>query len=408
MTSRLVISALPGETRAAWLEDDTLVDLVVQRADRPSQLGDIHHGRVAKVDKGLDAAFVEIGRDRPGLLPLSEAPGRRLSEGDAVVVKVLREAAPGKGPRLSGRIIDPPPGLDEMAGRTPPPALLIKGDDPLQRLLAAGRLPDEIVIDDPEAFAATKADLAGRAPAAIERLRLDLDPAPLFERAGIEAEVDALLEPRVALPSGGYLLIEPVRTLTAVDVNSGGHNERGGRGSGEDQALGVNLEAAAEIPRQLRLRALSGLVVVDFLALRDRAARKQVEATLRNGLKRDPEPARVFPMAASGLVEVTRRRGRPALFEVLTEPCGIGGTGRVKDPVTLAFEALRAVRREAAARPGAEVTVEAATAVVAALEEGPAAAARRALEESLGRAIGLTEVPRSPGKSAEIVLGSAR
>ncbi len=401
MTSRLVISALPGETRAAWLEDDALVDFVIQRADRPSQLGDIHHGRVAKVDKGLDAAFVEIGRDRPGLLPLSEAPGRRLSEGDAVVVKVLREAAPGKGPRLSGRIIDAPPGLDEMAGRAPPPALLIKGDDPLQRLLAAGRLPDVILIDDPQAFAATKADLAGRAPAAIDRLRFDLDPAPLFERAGIEAEVEALLEPRVALPSGGHLLIEPVRTLTAVDVNSGGHD---GRGSGEDRALGVNLEAAAEIPRQLRLRALSGLVVVDFLELRDRAARKQVEAALRSGLKRDPEPARVFPMAASGLVEVTRRRGRPALFEVLTEPCGIGGTGRVKDPVTLAFEALRAVRREAAALPGAGVTVEAATAVVAALDEGPAAAARRALEERLGRAIGLTEVPRSPGDSAEIVL----
>jgi Ribonuclease G/E len=127
-------------------------------------------------------------------------------------------------------------------------------------------------------------------------------------------------------------------------------------------------------------------------------------AALRAGLKDDPEPARVLAMAPSGLVEVTRRRGRPALHELLTGPCGIGGGGRVKDPAALAFEALRAVRREAAARPGAAVTLSAAPAVIAALRDGPAAAARQALEERLGRPLSLVNEAAAPGEPAEIVL----
>ncbi len=390
MNGRLLISALPGETRAAWLEDERLSDLVVQRADRPSQLGSLYHGRVTKVDKQLDAAFVELGLERAGLLPLSEAPGRRLGEGDGVIVKVLREAAAGKGPRLSARIIDPPPDLEARAREARPPALLSDGNDPLGRLLAAGQSLDEIVVDDPAAFARVKAQLGDIPP---ERLRLDLEAVPLFERAGIEVEIEALLEPRVALPGGGHMLIEPVTTLTAIDVNSGAAAAR---------ALAVDLEAAAEIPRQLRLRALSGLVVVDFLALEDGEDRRKVVAALRRGLKQDPEPGRVFAMAPSGLVELTRRRGRPPLHELMTEPCGLGGLGRVKDPVTLAFEALRAVRREAAAQPAAPVILRAAAAVVEALANGPAAAARAALEERLGREVSLVSHEIPPGESAQV------
>ena len=399
MSRRLVISALPGETRAALLEDGRLAEITIRRDDRPSHLGSLYHGRVAKVDKALDAAFVELGLERHGLLPLSEAPGRRLSEGDAVVVRVLREAAGGKGLRLSARIIDPPPDLEQRARDSRPPALLARGDDPLERLLAAGAPPDEIVVDDAALHGEIAARL-GRGEAARGRLGLDLEPRPLFEREGLEAEIEALLEPRVALPSGGHLLIEPVRTLTAIDVNSGRHD---GRGAAADQALAVNLEAAAEIPRQLRLRAISGLIVVDFLALEQERARRQVAAALRDHLKGNAEPSRVFPMAPSGLLEMTRRRGRPALHELLTAPCGIGGGGRVKDPATIAFEALRAVRAEAAARPGARITLRGDRAVISALEAGPAAAARQALEARLGRSLTLEAVTRPPGAAVEIV-----
>ncbi len=396
MSRRLLISAAPGETRAAWMEDGRLADLVVQRDDRPSRLGDIYHGRVAKVDKSLDAAFVELGLSRAGFLPLAEAPKRRLSEGDAVVVRVLREAAEPKGVRVTARIHNPPPGLEQAARDAKPPALLVRGDDPIERVLAARRAPDEIVIDDPVAFAETKRRLTGRVEERTCRVKLDLEPAPLFEREGVEAEIETLLRPRVALPSGGFLLIEPVTTLTAIDVNSGGH------GPMSQQALAVNLEAAAEIPHQLRLRALSGLIVIDFLTLEESGFRKRVVTALLGGLKRDPEPTRVFPMAESGLVEMTRRRGRPALHELLTEACGIDGSGRLKDPVTLAFDALRAARREVAARPGAGLAIKAAPAVIAALQ-GPVATARLALEERLGRTLELVEARSRAGDPAEVL-----
>jgi Ribonuclease G/E len=400
MSRRLVISALPGETRAAWLEDGRLTDILIRRADRPSHLGDLYQGRVTKVDKALDAAFVELGLARPGLLPLSEAPRRRLSDGDAVVVRVLREAAGGKGLRLSARIMGPPPDLQQRARDSRPPTLLARGDDPLERMLAAGTPPDEIMVDDPATHAEIAARLGGGEDAR-GRLRLDLEPKPLFEREGLEAEIEALLAPRVALPSGGHLLIEPVRTLTAIDVNSGRHDSRGGA---NEQALAVNLKAVAEIARQLRLRALSGLIVVDFLALAEERARRKVAAALRTALKDDPEPARVFPMAPSGLLEMTRRRGRPALHELLTVPCGIGGGGRVKDPTTLAFEALRAARAEAAARPEAGIAITADPGVIAALESGAAAAARRVLEERLGRLLRLAAADVPPGEAARIVV----
>ncbi len=248
------------------------------------------------------------------------------------------------------------------------------------------------MIDDPATFRRAKARLAGR-PDLLERLSLDLAPESPFERHGVDDMIEALLEPRVRLPSGGYLLIEPVRTLSAVDVNSGR--------AGAARARAVNLEAAAEIPRQLRLRGLSGLIVIDFLALAGAAARRTVVQALRDGLRGDPQPTRVFAMRPSGLVEMTRRRARPALHEVLSEPCGIGGGGRTKDPVTRAYEAVRAAARAAGRNPGRTVTVVAEPRVLAALG-GPVAPARAAFEDRFGRPLRLRE--EAGGQRVDIVL----
>jgi len=125
------------------------------------------------------------------------------------------------------------------------------------------------------------------------------------------------------------------------------------------------------------------------VAPREAAARRRIVAALDDGLADDPQPHRVSPMRRSGLVEITRRRAGPALHEVLTEPCGLGGGGRVKSAATLAFAALRALRREAAANPGRQPALVAPPAVIRALTEGPAAAARAALEERLGLALSL-------------------
>ena len=401
MIRRLAISALPGETRAAWLVDGMVTDLVIDRADHPSCLGNLYHGRVAKVDKALDAAFVEIGEARPGLLPLSEGPGRKLSEGDFLAVRVLREAAPGKGLRLTARLHNPPAQLADWLRAKRPPALLLRGADPLSRLLAADPVPDEVLCDDPALFQALRAQLTAAESPVVERLQLDLQTPALFERLGIEAEIESLLQPVVPLPAGGHLLIEPVQTLTAIDVNSAGH---GAPGDAESQARAVNLEAAAAIPRQLRLRGLSGLIVVDFLQQRDAAARRAVVAALRKGLKDDPEPSRVLALSPSGLLEMTRRRGRPALHELLTVPCGLAGGGRCWDPVAQAFAALRAVLRENAAQPGRSLSLRVVPAVQAALER-EAAAARQAVAERLGRAIPLVPLPAPAAADFEIVVG---
>ena len=395
MTRRLLISALPGELRAAWLDGERLVDLVVQREAGAAVPGDLYLGRIAHLDKTLDAAFVDLGLARPGLLPRGEVPGRKLVEGEALTLRVTRAATGDKGVRLTARVADPPADLQDRIRGKKPPALLARGDDFIARALAKSPAPEDIVIDDPATFGKVKRLALALGPTEVT---LDLDPLPLFERAGVEAEIEALLGPRVELPSGGFLLVEPVTSLTAIDVNSGVHKARGGY---QRTAQEVNLEAAEEIPRQLRLRALGGLMVVDFLPVTDQGARRKVVERLRAGLAQDSEPCQVSAMSHSGLVEVTRRRSRPALHEILTAPCGLGGSGRVKTPATVAYEALRAVRREAATRPGARIAVQSSAPVINALKESPALGT---LEDRLGRALGLQVDPTLDDGDYQIVL----
>lgn len=400
MTDRLLISALPGELRAARLRDGILADLLIQHDGEPSVTGSIYLGRVARIDRGMSAAFVEIGLARPGVLPLSEAPAKSVSEGDRVPVRALREPGPDKGARLTAKLKNPPPDLDDLAARAEPPALLVPGQDPLGRLLTPESVPEEILVDDAawlrtlkDRLSAFGADDAGRA-------RLATTPGSLFADHDIEGQIEALLEPEVLLPSGGALLIEPVRTLVAIDVNAGRASERDPT---PGQALAVNLEAAAEIGRQLRLRALSGLIVIDFLALKAPGARQQVVKALRRALRDDPEPGRVFPMTPSGLVEMTRRRGAPALHEILTEPVGIGGTGRAKSAVTLAYEALRRVQMDSAGNPAGRPAIHAVPPVLEALGTAVAPAVS-VVERRIGRPIRLVPAPGLADKGFEVAL----
>ncbi len=404
---KLLVSAQPGELRAAWIDGGRLVDLVIQRDDHPSRLGEIRIGRVAALDRGLGAAFVELGLERAGFLPLSEAPGERLTEGAAVTVRVLRDATADKGPRLTARLIDPPPDLEQLVRDAKPPCRLLPGGDPLTRLLTAQSPPEEVLIDHAETYQSLRARAMSVRPDLAELLSLDHGAEPLFERAiltddgggeTVEGAIEALLEPRVALPSGGLLWIEPTHGMVAIDVDSARQD------AGDPQALArtVNLQAAAEIPRQLRLRALSGQIVIDFLELADIGERKRVVAALRDGMKGDREPGRVQGMAASGLVAMTRRRGAPALHEILTTPCGDGDSGRRKTAATLAFEALRTARQAAGQAPGAGLTLKAEPAVLAALD-GTASRARAELEDRLGRKLTLVPSEFSGARRYDVV-----
>ncbi|RDD62614.1 ribonuclease E/G [Ferruginivarius sediminum] len=385
MSARALVEARPGETRAAVLDTDgALLDVLVLRDDTPEVVGGQYLGRVTAFDPGLQAAFVDIGLARPALLPKRAAKGR-LNQGDSVVVEVVRAPAPDKGAKVTARIAEPPP-----AEGAPP--RLLRAADPLAELLERHD-PAEIVVDGIE----VRGRLQRRLPGLADRISGYAGAVPLFAAEGLDAELDALLDPEVPLPGGGLLRIEPVRTLTAIDVDAGAREARGGAGR---MALDLDMAAATEIARQIGLRALSGLIVIDFLELAEKSARQQVTDALKAAL---PD-ADVGSMRASGLVEMSRRRGRIPLHELLAEPCGRGGGGYVKTAMTVAFELLRDVCREAAANPGRAVSVVAAPSVVAALE-GAASEARAAAERTLGRPFACRADPARPRESYEILLG---
>ena len=144
-------------------------------------------------------------------------------------------------------------------------------------------------------------------------------------------DIDAALTARVGLPGGGFLYIEPTQALVAIDVNSGRHNADSSSGPSRqaETILAVNLEAAREIAHQIRLRNLSGLIIIDFVHMTLQDHRNRVIDTLRAAMALDPTFARIGGFSPLGLVEIARKRGRPPLHELLTDPCAVcHGRGR--------------------------------------------------------------------------------
>jgi ribonuclease G len=222
---------------------------------------------------------------------------------------------------------------------------------------------------------------------------------PLFAEYDIDDEIDRALSPRVALPSGGTIVIEQTEALTAVDVNSG-RFVGGSRLS--DTALRINLEAAAEIARQIRLRNLAGLIAIDFIHLDEDAAWEPVLNELGRALARDRTPTRLIGRTGAGLVEVTRRRRREPLSASLLAACSAcDGTGRRPSPETVAYDILRALPGAAKIPGPAGLTVHAAPSVIEALS----GAAREALDElvpRIGRPVTLRSVRDYPVGKFEI------
>lgn len=391
MAAELIISALPGEIRAALCCNDVLQDLVILRAGGPPQAGDCFLARVQRFDRGLDGAFVDLGLERPGLLPSREMTGAPPPEGTALAVRVLRAPGADKGARVSARNVGIAPA--RLEGLTPPARL--PGAVAVLPALVARARPQRLVCDDADLLR----QLKGAAEKAGAKPELYTASLPLFAAEGLEEELETLLTPRVELPGGGFLLIEPCRTLTAIDVNAGRSDARGGAAA---LAREVSLAAVPEIARQLRLRALSGLIVVDFLEMKKPEDRKAIAAALRQAVADDPEPCQVFGMSPSGLLEMTRRRGRLPLHELLCRPCGLAGSGREKTPETLAYEALRLAATEALGQVVTAITLRAAPAVAAALRS-EAAPALAAVERRLGRGIAVEADPLVAGY--ELVLG---
>ncbi|HZE22040.1 MAG TPA: ribonuclease E/G, partial [Desulfobaccales bacterium] len=191
-------------------------------------------------------------------------------------------------------------------------------------------------------------------------------PEPLFSHFGLEIDWGKILAPRVWLKSGGYLLLDPTEALTAIDVNTGRFV---GRDQLEETILQTNLEAAGEIARQLRLRNIGGLIVIDFIDLERAAHRDLVYQTLLEAVSRDRAKTTVLPISSLGLVEMTRQRLRDSLAQTIMEPCeSCNGRGLALTPRVLAGDILRQLAAEAREFPGYRLSLAAHPAIIGILD----------------------------------------
>ncbi len=374
MTRRLLIAASPGEFWAAVAEQDELIGLRLIRTFGMARRGDVYLGRVVDLRPELPAALIEIGLDRPAFLSGEDmAPNPRLREGEIVTVLVAKEARADKAAGVTMKLNLPEARLTAVqraATMAEAPALLDARETPLTAIIRSFADPalDEIVLDDGATFAAARVSL----PRERKDLAVTLhrEAMPLFEAYGIAASVEAALSPRVPLARGGAITIEATAAATLIDVDSGPAG-----------AVATNLAATREIARQIRLRDLAGPIVIDFVGATSRGDKARVAAALAEALDGD---ARLLGWTKLGHFELVRKRRHASLQELLYEY--VPGGSPVKTSVTVALEALRALRGESRRMPGKKFALRVHPEIAACLDRG-ARAARRELEEQLGSAV---------------------
>ena len=251
--------------------------------------------------------------------------------------------------------------IREKALTSQAPALVYEEGNVIKRAVRDlySRDMDEIMIDGVEGYESAKSFMRTLTPSHAKKVKQHKSATPLFLEAGIEAKLDTLHDPVVPLASGGYLVMNQTEALVAVDVNSGkATKER----NIEDTALQTNLEAAAEVARQLRLRDMAGLVVIDFIDMDENRHRAQVERKLREAMKGDRARIQLGRISSFGLLELSRQRLRPSVFETSMQTCPTcSGTGLVRTDISFGRAILRQVEQlaqnQASAPDSIEVTV---------------------------------------------------
>ena len=349
----VLASCSPGEIRVAALQDGLLADYAVWRPGRPDTVGDVYRGRVTVKVPGLAGAFVAIVGD-DGFLPDS-AGAAGLSDGDAVTVQVTRAAQSGKGPRLAR--------LPESS-TSGPPTLLRAGPNAVLRL--ASHHAGVVSVNDPAIFAMLR-------PALGDRLVL----GKTWDDA-VDAQVDALSSRTVALPGGLRASIEPTAALVAIDMDMAAATA--GREPKQPKQEAANRAALPALARQIRLRNLSGAILIDLAGVAHRR-RPAFADVIREAIALDPAKPRLLGFTPGGLAEIQRPRTHPPLHEVLAGPHAAG------------LAALRTISRMDASRPP---LLRAAPDVVSALEHDHAALP--ALANLLGQPLVIRSDPAlSPG-----------
>ena len=260
---------------------------------------------------------------------------------------------------------------------------------------------ERIRIDSRESYVATQEFCAEYMPEVSGLLAYYAGERPLFELHGIEEEIQRALGRKVELKSGGYLIIDQTEAMTTIDVNTGSFV---GRRNLEETIFKTNLEAATTLARQLRLRNLGGIIIIDFIDMQDEEHRRQVHRTLDKAMARDPARHTITGVSDLGLVEMTRKRTRDSLEHMLCEDCPVcQGRGVLKTAETVCYEIFREIMREARAYENDVLMVLAAQSVVDRLLDEESANLAD-LEEFIGKTIRFRVEPTYSQEHFDIVL----
>jgi ribonuclease E len=395
---QMLVRSMPHQTQIVVLEGPVLVEHYVARSDRRSLVGNVYLGKVRNVLPGMEAAFIDFGGGKNGVLYAGdvnygdyELNGKSkriesaLQPGDSVLVQVVKDAMGHKGARLTNQI--------SLAGRylVLAPDAQVRGisrrlqDDERRRLrelvaefrpegmgvivrtAAEGATPEDIksdidrlseiwtgiekdmksatapaliyqepplvirvirehftrdfkrlIVDKRDTHDQILAYLGGTGSDLIEKVQLYGDELPLFERFHVEDQLRKALDRKVWLPSGGHIVIDRTEALTVIDVNTGRYV---GHSNLEDTVLQNNLESAEEIARQLRLRDIGGIIVIDFIDMEIQKNQDAVLLRMREHLAKDKMRTQVFDVSNLGLVEMTRKNVSAGLLESFSETC---------------------------------------------------------------------------------------
>ena len=251
---------------------------------------------------------------------------------------------------------------DEIRERTlgsTAPALIYRDSDLIKRAIRDlyHREIEEVIVEGEEGYKQARGFMKLLMPSHVRRVKLHSETTPLFQRHGVEDQLSAMYQPIVQLKSGGYLVINPTEALVSIDINSGRSTREHNI---EQTAFNTNLEAAQEIARQLRLRDMAGLVVIDFIDMEQSSHNRKVEKAMKEALKHDRARIQVGRISSFGLMEMSRQRLRTGVLEASTKPCPhCDGTGLMRTAASAGLSALRIIEDEAARGRGDRVCLRA-------------------------------------------------
>ena len=248
-------------------------------------------------------------------------------------------------------------GIRETTLQSSAPALIHSDSDLIKRAIRDiyNKDIEDVVVEGEGGYRAARDFMKLLMPSHAKRVKAYSDPVPLFQRYGAEDQLTAMYDPYVQLKSGGYIVINPTEALVSIDINSGRSTKEHGI---EATALNTNLEAAREIARQLRLRDMAGLVVIDFIDMEYSSNVRKVEKTMKDALKNDRARIQVGRISSFGLMEMSRQRLRTGVLEATTRHCPhCDGSGLVRTASSAGLAALRQIEDEAASGKGLVISL---------------------------------------------------